>query len=84
MGIVYHVFQHLAIESMEWGRDKGKIVDKERVRENKNKHFAEAKEIIDYDVLDRHWDDLMQESWDHLHDNPAFRKKGKKFPVNSD
>lgn len=67
MGIAYRVFQHLAIESMEWGRDIGKEVEKERVSERRKKLYREAREMGDYDALDRHWDNMLQESWDNFH-----------------
>lgn len=79
MGILYRGFQHLAIESMEYFRDIGKEVDKDRERERTNKLYKEARSMVDYDALDRHWDNLLQDCWDNS--PPVF---GKKFPRHSD
>lgn len=75
MGIAYRTFQHLAIEALEWGRDKGKIVDSQNVRERQNKLYREARDMVDYDALDKHWENLLQESWDQCHDITDGKKK---------
>jgi len=65
MGLIYKLYQHLAIESMEYFRDIGKEVDKERQRELTNKKYREARSMVDYNALDRHWENAMQDCWDN-------------------
>lgn len=79
MGVAYRIFQHLAIESMEYFRDIGKEVEKEREKERLNKIYIEQRSSVDYEALDRHWDNLLLDCWDDS--PPAF---GKKSPRHSD
>lgn len=75
MGIAYKIFQSIAYEGLEWGFKKGIKVDKDRQRERTNKLYKESRSIVDYDGLDRYWDNLLQESWDWTQDNIKKRKK---------
>lgn len=79
MGLAYKAFQLFVYFGLEWGGDIGKEVDKDRERERTNKLYNEAREMVDYDALDRHWDNLLQDCWDNS--PPAF---GKKSPRHSD
>lgn len=75
MGFAYRTFQHIAIEAMEWGRDIGKEVEKQNKSDLRKKRSREAWDVVDTEAIDRHWDNLLQESWDHFHDVPDSRKK---------
>lgn len=64
MGLVYKAFQSLAYDGLEWGIEKGIKVDKQRQKDRTNKLYKEARDMVDYDALDRHWENLLQDSWD--------------------
>lgn len=64
MGLVYKVLQSLAYDGLEWSIEKGIKVDKNRQRERTNKLYKEARDMMDDDTLDRHWESLLQDSWD--------------------
>lgn len=64
MGLVYKAYQSLAYFGLEWSREIGKEVDKQRQRERTNKLYEEAREMVDYEALDNHWNNLLQECWE--------------------
>lgn len=74
MGLTYKVFQSIAYEGLEWGRERGIKKDKQRQKEFTTKLRSDDKDFINTDALNRHWNNLLQESWDWSQDNV---KKGK-------
>lgn len=60
MGLAYKVFQHISYDALGKAREKGKKVDKEMQKERQNKLWKEARDMVDYDALDKHWDDMIQ------------------------
>ena len=64
MGLIYKVFQSIAYNRLEWGIEKGIKIDKQREKDRTNKLYKEARDMMNTDALDRHWDSLLQDSWD--------------------
>jgi hypothetical protein len=78
MGLTYKTFQSLSYFGLEWGREKGIKVDKQHQRERTNKLYQEARDMMNNDALDTHWNNLLQESWDWNQESVTIPTKKKR------
>lgn len=61
MGLIYKAFQTMAYEGLEWSREKGIKVDKQRYKEHRNKIYEEFDSMTNMKQYNQYWELLLQQ-----------------------
>ena len=74
MGIAYKLYEKAAYWLLDWGYEGGKEIDRAREKKERDEAYRYIRGRINYDNIDKNFDNLLQEAKDTFGNNNQAKR----------